>query len=107
MKKLKAGGLIYIEFPSARSITFPSMNETLNFFDDPTHCRIFSLKEICNLLMKENFRVLKAGTRRSWLNISLMPAKILHNLAVRHYIRAGTFWDVYGFAEYVIGQKRN
>lgn len=103
--KLKTGGLIYIEFPSARSIKFPSMKETLNFFDDPTHCRIFSLKEICNLMMQNNLSICRANTRRSWISICLIPVKVVYNLATKHYIRAGTFWDLYGFAEYTIGRK--
>jgi trans-aconitate methyltransferase len=107
LPKLNTGGVIYIEFPSARSIRFPSMNETLNFFDDSTHCRIFSLKEICNLLMGQDYKVLKAGTRRDKLNILLIPVKVIHNLLTRGYIRAGTFWDLYGFADYVVGTKKH
>jgi len=105
LPKLNAEGIIYIEFPSARSIRFPSMNETLNFFDDPTHCRIFSLIEICNILMRQKFKILKAGIRRDKSNIILIPFKVIHNFLTRGYIRAGTFWDLYGFAEYVVGKK--
>jgi ubiquinone/menaquinone biosynthesis C-methylase UbiE len=107
LPKLNSGGVIYIEFPSARSIRFPSMKETLNFFDDSTHCRIFSLKEVCNLLMGQNYKVLIAGTRRDKLNILLIPVKVIHNLLTRGYIRAGTLWDLYGFADYVVGTKKN
>lgn len=104
--KLKRGGLIYIEFPSERSISFPSMKETLNFFDDDTHCRIYSLKELCNLLMNNDCKVLQAGTRRQWANIWVMPIRICSQLISKGFIRAGSFWDLYGFAEYIVARKR-
>lgn len=107
LPKLVSGGIIYIEFPSTRSVTFPSMRETLNFFDDTTHCRIFSLQEICNILMREKLKILKAGIRRDKLNILIIPLKVIHNLLTKRYVRAGTFWDLYGFAEYVVAQKNN
>ena len=40
LPKLKKGGYIYIEYPSANSVNFPSKKGTLNFYDDPTHVRI-------------------------------------------------------------------
>jgi 2-polyprenyl-3-methyl-5-hydroxy-6-metoxy-1,4-benzoquinol methylase len=106
-KKLKTGGIIYLEFPSERSVSFPSMRETLNFFDDPTHCRIFSIREIANLLMSSQFRIRQAGRRQSWQNILLMPIKIPLQLLTKGYVKAGVFWDIYGFADYIIAQKEN
>lgn len=105
ISKLKRGGIIYIEYPSEKSVNFPSMRETLNFFDDETHCRIYSVKEICNLLMQHNLKILSAGTRRQWLNIFVMPLKIILQLVTKGYVRAGVFWDLYGFADYVVAKK--
>lgn len=107
LSKLKKGGLIYIEFPSEKSITFPSMRETLNFFDDETHCRIYSLKELCNLLMRNKIQILKAGNRRQWINIMVMPFKICLQLITKRYIRGGALWDYYGFADFVVAKKPN
>jgi ubiquinone/menaquinone biosynthesis C-methylase UbiE len=104
-KKLKTGGVIYIEYPSLKSTKLPSMRETLNFFDDPTHCRIYSISEIYNLLMKCNLNVLEGGIRRQWINIALFPWKSILQLLTKGYIRAGVMWDVTGFAEYVIAKK--
>lgn len=106
ISKLKKGGLIYIEYPSEKSVSFPSMKETLNFFDDETHCRIYSLNEVCNLLMNNRVQILKAGTRRHWINILITPIKICIQLVSKGYVRAGTVWDLYGFAEYVIARKQ-
>ena len=44
INKLMLGGIVFVEFPSFRSTQLPSMYGTLNFFDDSTHCRIYSLR---------------------------------------------------------------
>ena len=104
-KKLKTGGLFYVEFPCEASTTFPSKRETLNFFDDKTHVRVYSIKELVNLFIRQQFSVLKAGKNRSWINIALMPIKIPLQLITKGYVRGGVYWDWYGFAEYVIARK--
>ncbi len=107
MPKLKKNGVFYVEFPSEKSIHFPSMKETLNFFDDSTHCRIYSLKEVCNIFMTRGFKIIQARKRRSVFNIILMPIKIIVQLLTKGYVRGGVFWDLYGFADYVIARKVN
>lgn len=106
LQKLKTGGIIYIEYPSFKSTKLPSMRETLNFFDDPTHCRIYTLLEIYNLLMKSNLKILEGGVRRQWINIALFPLKSVIQLLTKGYIRAGVMWDLAGFAEYVVARKK-
>jgi ubiquinone/menaquinone biosynthesis C-methylase UbiE len=105
LSKLKKGGMIYLEFPSARSVDFPSKQETLNFYDDPTHCRIFTVKEVSDILTGNNFNILSAGTRRQMINILLMPLKIVYQTLTKGYVRGGVYWDYYGFAEYVLAKK--
>ena len=106
LKKLKKGGLFYIEFPCEASASFPSKKETLNFFDDDTHVRIWSIKEVANIFMSEGFNVKMAGKNRSWINIALMPIKIPLQLITKGYVRGGVYWDYYGFADYLIAEKR-
>lgn len=105
LRKLKVGGVIYIEYPSFRSTKLPSMRETLNFFDDPTHCRIYSLQEVYNLLMKNNLKILEGGKRRQLINIVFVPVKSIFQILTKGYIRAGVMWDIAGFAEYVVAKK--
>ena len=104
-KKLKKGGLFYIEFPCEASASFPSKKETLNFFDDDTHVRIWSIKEVANIFMNGGFNVKMAGKNRSWINIALMPIKIPLQLLTKRYVRGGVYWDWYGFADYLIAEK--
>lgn len=104
--KLNPGGYIYLEFPSARSVKFPSRRGTLNFYDDPTHVRIYSHREVSELLRREGFDILSFGTRRDWRNIILLPVKVFHNIVKYGYVMGSVYWDIYGFAEYVWAQKR-
>jgi SAM-dependent methyltransferase len=105
-KKLKKGGLFYIEFPCEASASFPSKKETLNFFDDDTHVRIWSIKEVANIFMNEGFNVKMAGKNRSWINIALMPIKIPLQLLTKGFVRGGVYWDAYGFADYLVAERK-
>jgi ubiquinone/menaquinone biosynthesis C-methylase UbiE len=103
--KLKKGGYIYIEYPSKASEHFPSKPGTLNFYDDPTHVRIYTTDELSQLLIEKGFTVIEAQTRRDWRNILLMPLNMAKSLLRRGEIRGSVYWDWYGFAEYVWARK--
>lgn len=53
INKLAPNGIIYIEWPGIRSTKLSSKKGTLNFFDEDTHIRIYSLQEIYNLLLRK------------------------------------------------------
>jgi SAM-dependent methyltransferase len=105
LQKLEEGGYIYIEYPSRRSTRLPSMHGTLNFYDDPTHVRIYSLAEIRALLTSHGCIVLEGGTRRNWWNILAMPVRIIASLITTGKLQGNIFWDLFGFAEYVYARK--
>jgi len=105
LKKLRKGGYIYIEFPGFRSTQLPHMDGTLNFYDDPTHVRIYTVRELMNLMLRSNMEVIKGGTRRHWPTMLQMPFKIPHNLIVYKKVLASIFWDYFGFAEYVLAKR--
>ncbi|MCW5906480.1 MAG: methyltransferase domain-containing protein [Chitinophagales bacterium] len=107
LPKLRPGGLIYVEFPGYRSTQLPRMDGTLNFYDDPTHVRLYSVPELMNLLMKEKMEVVAGGYRRHVPTMLLMPFKIIHNLLVYKKIIPSIFWDYFGFAEYVLARRKN
>lgn len=106
LPKLKKGGSIYIEYPSAKSVNFPSKPETLNFYDDPTHIRIYDALEVSKLLVLNGMDVKYWGIRRSFLNIFLMPLKMVYNKIKRGIIPGSVYWDLYGFAEFVYAIKK-
>lgn len=104
--KLKTAGKIYIEYPSVKSLSLPSMNGTLNFCDDETHVRVYNNIEIANLLLSKGMRIIKAGTRRDLIKILFIPIKIFYNLVKSGKIVGGIFWDICGFASYIYAQKK-
>ncbi len=104
--KLKKAGYIYIEYPGIKSTKLPSMHGTLNFYDDASHVRIYSVKEIEALLIHNNFEIIKSGTRRNWIYIITMPARIIVSLLKTGKLEGNHFWDILGFAEYIFAQKK-
>ena len=105
IQKIKSGGKIYIEFPSERSLSLPSMSGSLNFCDDPTHVRIYKIADLANLLLENNFRIIRAGTRRDKVMILTFPFRLLLKFVIGRKIGGGDFWDVTGFASYVYAKK--
>lgn len=102
--KLAKGGIIYIEFPSVKSLNFPSMHGTLNFCDDVTHKKLYDIKEIANILLSKNLKIVRAGTRRDILRIGVSPLLYFY-CRMRRIPYAGAFWDILGFAEFVLAQN--
>jgi SAM-dependent methyltransferase len=105
LPKLKSGGYMYIEYPGERSTTLPSMYGSLNFKDDTTHVRVYSVKELSKLLEENGCRVLKGGTRRNGWFIAAMPFRILKTWLSGKRLQGNIFWDALGFAEYVWVRK--
>jgi len=103
--KLKSGGYIYIEYPGIQSTKLPSMNGTLNFYDDDTHVRIYSVAEVQSVLGNE-FQILNSGIRRNLAFLIAMPFKIILNGIQFKKPSGNMFWDLLGFAEYIFAQKK-
>jgi SAM-dependent methyltransferase len=103
--KLKKGGFFYIEYPGKKSLKLPSMHGTLNFKDDPTHVRIYSIKELKKIFENAGCEILKSGTRRNPWNIIAMPARTIISLLKGKKLEANIFWDITGFAEYLFVKK--
>lgn len=104
--KLKLGGTIYIEYPGIGSTRLPSMPGSLNFFDDKTHVRIYSVHEIFNTLLQAGCEPESGGIRRNWARIAFFPLLVPYKL-IKSPDRIGyEFWDLCGFAEYVWARKK-
>jgi hypothetical protein len=105
LPKLKPGGCIYIEFPSVRSLSLPSMRGCLNFSDDPTHVRLYDVGELGNLLLSNGFRIVRGGRRRDWIRVLLLPLLFIRSALQRDGVQASIFWDLLGFADYIYARK--
>jgi len=105
ISKLKDNGLMYIEYPGIRSTRLPSMYGTLNFYDDTTHVRVYSVKELKKIVESNNCQVLKSGIRRNLYYLLAMPVRILYTLLKGERLNANLFWDLLGFAEFLEVKK--
>lgn len=105
-KKLKAGGIMYIEFPSRHSVYLPHMKGTLNFYDDPTHVRLYTLKEVRSYLKDNGCSVIKGRIRFNLKRVFLFPIYFIGWIFSKKGIQGGLFWDVTGFASYIIARKK-
>jgi 2-polyprenyl-3-methyl-5-hydroxy-6-metoxy-1,4-benzoquinol methylase len=110
--KLKPGGLIWIAFPSVRSLSLPhSVDETLNFYDDPTHVSVPDIQEIARILLANGVNVLHAGRSREGFWTATADRVKLWKRRLRKLV-TGKFsgrglWYVMGFEDHVLGQRKN
>lgn len=105
LPKLKKGGTLYVEYPGERSTRLPSMRGTLNYHDDTTHVRVYSIPELRALFEKENCTVLSSGFRRSWFYVMATPFRIPLRWIRGKAVTGNIFWDLLGFAEYLVVRK--
>jgi len=105
VSKLKPGGRIYVEFPNLTSLSLPSSPlDTLNFYDDPSHVRLYDLKETTDILLERNCKILRSGTRRNMVRIAVTPFLLLYHL-LRGKFAGSALRDLTGFADYVYAVK--
>jgi 2-polyprenyl-3-methyl-5-hydroxy-6-metoxy-1,4-benzoquinol methylase len=110
--KLARGGCIYIESPSQRTINFPSAIGFMNFYDDPTHTRLYFDDEIIHVLQKSYLRVLYTGYRRTWARAILVPPlsivlNLFYFLPVKRRISSWGLWELLGIARVWVAVRGN
>jgi 2-polyprenyl-3-methyl-5-hydroxy-6-metoxy-1,4-benzoquinol methylase len=109
--KLRPGGYIWIAFPSLRSLSLPSsVDETLQFCDDPTHVRVPDVREVANILLANGIQVLHAGRSREGFFTTLadifkLAKRLLQKLFTGKFSGRG-MWYLLGFEDHVFGRKR-
>ena len=104
MTVVKDGGRLYISFPSEMSVTFPSREGCLNYYDDPTHKSVppdFDL--IIDLLSRNGFSILYSVKRYQppfFWTLGLVSEPISKRLG-----RMQGTWEYYGFESIIWAQK--
>ncbi len=108
--KLSPGGYIWIAFPSQRSLSLPhSIDETLNFYDDPTHVYVPDVEEIANLVRENGVLVLHAGRSREGFlttvaDVFKLGKRLMKKLVTGKFSGRG-MWYILGFEDHVFGKK--
>jgi 2-polyprenyl-3-methyl-5-hydroxy-6-metoxy-1,4-benzoquinol methylase len=107
---LADGGHLYLSFPSEASIGFPSAENTLNFYDDPGHLWIPSVREILNRLSSAGLRPVLVRLRHHhpvYAAVGVVEL-VLQWLAwpLRRRLHSSpAIWSVYGFESILVLRK--
>jgi hypothetical protein len=81
------------------------MNGTLHFCDDPTHVRLYSVLDVCNVLLDGGLRIVAAGRRRDALRTALSPLMFLAGICRYRKVTSFGLWDPLGFADFVYAER--
>jgi SAM-dependent methyltransferase len=103
--KVRPGGYMYVESPSERSLSLPSMPGTLNFYDDPTHIKVYPAADVAETLRTAGLAIEYAGPRRDWFRVALTPVAFPLRYLFQRRKAAGDLWDITGFAYYVLARR--
>ena len=105
VRKVKCGGIIYIEVPSERSLTLPKaqrgwwgLRGCLNFYDDDSHKTMVSLSRVAHILENNGCHVLRLGRCWMWRRVLFLPAYVIACFVVKGFIPTSVVWDITGFA---------
>jgi hypothetical protein len=81
------------------------MEGCLNFHDDKSHVRVYSVPELKQIFEECGCTILKSGIRRNYYYIAAMPFRIIWSLLKNKKLNANLFWDICGFAEFLAIRK--
>lgn len=105
-KVVKDGGRLYISFPSEMSVTFPSREGCLNYYDDPTHKSVPpDFGAVVDFLSRRGFSILYSAKRyqpRLFWTLGLVSEPVSKCLG-----RMQGTWEYYGFKSIIWAQKGN
>lgn len=110
---LKKGGTIYLETPNWTTVFVPSFglhreqSNPFNFYDDPTHQKPYSLHGLYEFLNQFcHLRVLGVGKVRNWYRVPKDMIKIITGLISQNRLQViSSFWNLFGWSIYGIGEK--
>ena len=101
---LKTGGRLYMSFPTERSITFPSRDGCLNYYDDPTHKSTPpDFDAIIDVLSRKGFSILYS-VKRYQPPLFWALGFVSEPISKRLGRMRGT-WEYYGFESIIWAQK--
>jgi len=104
---LRPSGRLFMAFPCAESVHFPSREGTLNFYDDPTHKRTPpDFDQVRESLVAGGLRILGAARRYRPPREVLLGIANERRSARRQAVLAGT-WGLYGFESVIWAERPN
>lgn len=124
-RALRPKGYLYVETPGARSTwisqrswlqrttTRSDYKVTLNFYEDPTHVRPYTGRELTAMASACGFTPVRYGVRRAYGPIGVIPAAFAlaggllfpPQSLLRYHLVSGGYFHLIGWAEYAIMRK--
>lgn len=107
ISKLKIGGKLYLSFPCEESVTFPSRNGILNFYDDKTHRQPIKLNDVIPMLRDAGIHIDFCAKRYRSILLWLMGF-ILEPIGslFRRNMPLGSTWALYGFETIILATRK-
>lgn len=108
LPKVAKNGFFYLEYPRIKSIYLPHKKGTLNFYDDDSHIRLYSMHELLNVFTQNGFKIVKFGNAGRIARTLYMPIRCFQNLFHGFGFKLNDnryWWEALGFAEYILAQK--
>ena len=106
-QKLKNGGRIFIAYPCADSVNYPSRKEGLNFYDNPEHKTILDMNDIIKKIEECGVNIIFCKEKYHPLIWTLIGA-VLEPLSKRGIVSLyKATWAYWGFETVIWGQKIN
>jgi SAM-dependent methyltransferase len=105
LKLVRQGGMLYLSFPSEKTVNFPKRRGTLNYYDDSTHQGVPpEYYKIVQKIERSGYKILFSTPsdkpKFSWVVGLLMEPYS----RIRKRVTIGT-WQYYGFEAIIIAKK--
>jgi ubiquinone/menaquinone biosynthesis C-methylase UbiE len=113
IRLLNAGGLLYLAFPSEKSLHSPSAQGTLNFYDDPTHVWLPDVQAILRTLKEHNLTVetLVTGWGHPLMSavgfFEYRAQRMRQTLWGTPLVSSPFLWSLFGFETIVVARRVN
>ncbi len=103
LKKSNIGGIFYLEYPSY-------LSTNLNFYSDPTHCRIYSAEKLINILTRnKEIKIIDYGRKIYLKDILFFPLFLILDITLHKILHRTIsycpFYGILGCTEYILFKK--
>ena len=93
-----------------RTLKFPKADGFLNFYDDPTHKKLFHPYEIDAAFHSSGLKIIKSSVRRIlsraiFFGFISIVLNFFWYLPFKRKIKSAGLWDLLGVAWVVVGKK--
>jgi SAM-dependent methyltransferase len=105
INSLKTGGYLYLAFPTEKSVNFPSRENTLNYFDDPTHTGFPPDFKKTILFLKNNGMKIVFSSKSYKPLLRFLKGFLQESKSRKMKVKIDGTWEYYGFEAVIWARK--